>query len=207
MGDRDRECGDRGVERWGWVCAAVDAGAFLAESPAGPRSRLPLGFAVVGAMGADAGHWVCCAVTPPSPPWPMPNQASGGNRAVQAKQRRYDKYQQITKAGRHIWIIRAQPPKAIGPAAQPRRVDVTGDRRSPKPFGRITQDTRVILASFFGPICGDDHPCISRSGPTPGRGGSRSVTSAATQPAFAKPCPPVRCSRARRADPRWLSDL
>jgi len=24
----------------------------------------------------------------------------------------------------------------------------TGDRRSPKPFGRITQDTRVILASF-----------------------------------------------------------
>ena len=40
----------------------------------------------------------------------------------------------------------------------------TGDRRSPKPFGRITQDTRVILASFFDPICGDDHPCISRSG-------------------------------------------
>ena len=39
----------------------------------------------------------------------------------------------------------------------------TGDRRSPKPFGRITQDTRVILASFFDPICGDDHPCISRS--------------------------------------------
>src|SRR5215472_13854634 len=38
----------------------------------------------------------------------------------------------------------------------------TGDRRSPKPFGRITQDTRVILASFFDPICGDDHPCISR---------------------------------------------
>src|SRR5689334_14786061 len=24
----------------------------------------------------------------------------------------------------------------------------TGDRRSPKPFGRITQDTRVILARF-----------------------------------------------------------
>jgi len=41
----------------------------------------------------------------------------------------------------------------------------TGDRRSPKPFGRITQDTRVILASFFDPICGDDHPCISRSEP------------------------------------------
>jgi hypothetical protein len=39
----------------------------------------------------------------------------------------------------------------------------TGDRRSPKPFGRITTDTRVILASFFDPICGDDHPCISRS--------------------------------------------
>jgi hypothetical protein len=38
-----------------------------------------------------------------------------------------------------------------------------GDRRSPKPFGRITQDTRVILARFFDPICGDDHPCISRS--------------------------------------------
>ena len=39
----------------------------------------------------------------------------------------------------------------------------TGDRRTPKPFGRITQDTRVILAKFFDPICGDDHPCISRS--------------------------------------------
>jgi hypothetical protein len=35
--------------------------------------------------------------------------------------------------------------------------------RSPKPFGRITLDIRVILASFFGPICGDDHPYITRS--------------------------------------------
>src|SRR6266567_1047349 len=39
----------------------------------------------------------------------------------------------------------------------------TGDPRSPKPFGRITPDTRVILAEFFGLICGDDHPCITRS--------------------------------------------
>ena len=36
------------------------------------------------------------------------------------------------------------------PAAPNRRY--TGDRRSPKPFGRITQDTRVILASFGSDI-------------------------------------------------------
>jgi hypothetical protein len=55
-----------------------------------------------------------------------------------------------------------------------------GDRRSPKPFGRITQDTRVILARFFDPICGDDHPCISRSARRQRRGcaicSSQSVT-------------------------------
>ena len=50
---------------------------------------------------------------------------------------------------------------AMQPSVTPSR-RYTGDRRSPKPFGRITQDTRVILASFFDPICGDDHPCISR---------------------------------------------
>ena len=52
-----------------------------------------------------------------------------------------------------------------------------------------------------------DNCADSAIGPTPGRGGSRSVTSVATQPVFAKPCPPVRCSRVRRADPGWLSDL
>jgi hypothetical protein len=35
--------------------------------------------------------------------------------------------------------------------------------RSPKPSGRITRYTRVIIAVFFDPICGDDHPCITRS--------------------------------------------
>ena len=39
----------------------------------------------------------------------------------------------------------------------------TGDRRSLNPSGRITQDTRVIIANFFDPIYGDDHPCITRS--------------------------------------------
>ena len=39
----------------------------------------------------------------------------------------------------------------------------TGDRRSPNPSGRITLDTRVIIANFFDLICGDDHPCITRS--------------------------------------------
>jgi len=56
--------------------------------------------------------------------------------------------------------ITRRDPTSPGRSAHCRRY--TGDRRSPKPFGRITQDTRVILASFFGPICGDDHPCISR---------------------------------------------
>jgi hypothetical protein len=31
---------------------------------------------------------------------------------------------------------------------------------------RISSDTRVIIANIFDPICGDDHPCISRSGST-----------------------------------------
>jgi hypothetical protein len=43
-----------------------------------------------------------------------------------------------------------------------------GDRRSPSPSGHITLDIRVILASFFGPICGDDHPYITRSVAIPG---------------------------------------
>ena len=37
-----------------------------------------------------------------------------------------------------------------------------GDRRSPSPSGHITLDIRVILAHIFGPICGDDHPYITR---------------------------------------------
>ena len=35
--------------------------------------------------------------------------------------------------------------------------------RSPKPSWRITRHTRVIIAIFFDPICGDGHPCITRS--------------------------------------------
>ena len=35
---------------------------------------------------------------------------------------------------------------------------------SPKPFGRITLDIRVIIARVFDPICGDDHPYITRLG-------------------------------------------
>jgi len=38
----------------------------------------------------------------------------------------------------------------------------TGDRRSPSPSGRITLDIRVIIANIFGPVCGDDHPYITR---------------------------------------------
>jgi len=57
---------------------------------------------------------------------------------------------------------REQPQEPRPPSAQIRRY--TGDRRSPKPFGRITLDTRVIIANFFEAICGDDHPCITRSG-------------------------------------------
>jgi len=53
-----------------------------------------------------------------------------------------------------------------GERAQCRRY--TGDRRSPKPFGRITQDIRVIIARFFDPICGNDHPYISRQVRAPG---------------------------------------
>ena len=37
------------------------------------------------------------------------------------------------------------------------------DRRLLNPSGRITLDTRVIIAKFFDLICGDDHPCITRS--------------------------------------------
>src|SRR5262249_16789641 len=37
----------------------------------------------------------------------------------------------------------------------------TGDRRSLSPSGRITLDIRVIIASLFDPICGDDHPYIA----------------------------------------------
>jgi hypothetical protein len=48
-----------------------------------------------------------------------------------------------------------------GPRTPIRRY--TGDRRSLNPSGRITLHTRVIIASFFGLICGDDHPCINRS--------------------------------------------
>jgi hypothetical protein len=38
-----------------------------------------------------------------------------------------------------------------------------GDRRSPSLLGHITPDIRVIIAHFFGPTCGDDHPYINRS--------------------------------------------
>jgi hypothetical protein len=43
------------------------------------------------------------------------------------------------------------------------------DRRSPSPSGRITPDTRVIIADLFDPISGDDHPCITRSARLDGR--------------------------------------
>jgi hypothetical protein len=63
----------------------------------------------------------------------------------------------------HIWsfctLTLAQPAQRF--AAPSRRY--TGDRRSPSPSGRITLHTRVIIANFFGLICGDDHPCINRS--------------------------------------------
>jgi len=56
---------------------------------------------------------------------------------------------------------------ARSPASRPRLLTALnrrymGDQRSPSPSGHITLDIRVILASFFGPICGDDHPYISR---------------------------------------------
>jgi hypothetical protein len=67
---------------------------------------------------------------------------------------------------------RARPVDANGDGAWPNHVRVraqcrryTGDRRSPKPFGRITLDTRVIIARFFDSIQGNDHPCITRSAP------------------------------------------
>ena len=45
---------------------------------------------------------------------------------------------------------------------RPRRVGrVIEDHRSPS--GRITPDIRVIIADFFGQICGDDHLYITRS--------------------------------------------
>src|SRR5262249_50070699 len=39
----------------------------------------------------------------------------------------------------------------------------TGDRRSPGPPGRITADTRVIIAQSSKRMGGNDHPCITRS--------------------------------------------
>jgi hypothetical protein len=44
--------------------------------------------------------------------------------------------------------------------AQSHVIWVIRDHRAPS--GHITLDIRVILASLFGPICGDDHPYITR---------------------------------------------
>jgi hypothetical protein len=40
-------------------------------------------------------------------------------------------------------------------------IRVIGDHRALR--AGITLDTPVIIAGIFGPICGDDHPCITRS--------------------------------------------
>jgi subtilase family serine protease len=59
-----------------------------------------------------------------------------------------------------IWT--QQPARTAQLSAVPIR-RYMGDRRSPSPSGHITLDIRVILAHIFGPICGDDHPYITRS--------------------------------------------
>ena len=49
------------------------------------------------------------------------------------------------------------------PQRPARRLPRTRSPAIASPSGRITLHTRVIIASFFGLICGDDHPCINRS--------------------------------------------
>ena len=82
-----------------------------------------------------------------------------------------DREQSQLEAGRRL-VISADFHKAYQSLARIDGVDslwcwahnrrYTGDRRSPSPSGRITLYTRVIIANFFGLICGDDHPCINR---------------------------------------------
>ena len=90
--------------------------------------------------------------------WPARRHLAGGLRRV--PRRRGPVGVGHGGAERLIWT-RTYPPPAPLLCAPNRRY--TGDRRSPSPCGpynaRYTGDPR----SAVGPICGDDHPCITRS--------------------------------------------
>ena len=132
----------------------------------------------------------CSADTPPrrsGQPWPMASAGNFGHRCTKIqtstavdrpdsaedcrlpvtaeghREHRTSQTSSKVQGAGHSWLFCALEPANGRTEARANIRRYTGDRRSPSPSGRITPDIRVIIAQFFGLICGDDHPCITRS--------------------------------------------